>query len=249
MLVAAFVVVSMALLAIDSKGPILAPIILGLMMLGLIKPCDGAVRGVLRSQAYPGRHWTRTRGCLPLAIVITFILGALILPLIMTVRFDTPVGAALAGGVLLFLLINLAKGVSENYHHVRVLPYFESKVAEIDTYCSGKSLARHVLDLDEMARGCGVVPLSEFGWNDDFAGEELVWHSSASGLKTVNTLLAQLQIEEIARHEDDGLIDDLKRISHALGRAEQAGIRFCLILEHGDYTNGMEHEQAQGKLL
>ena len=56
------------------------------------------------------------------------------------------------------------------------------------------------------------------------------WHPSATGLKTVNTLLDLLEHDEFGGSEQAGLLDDLKRTSHALGFADSQGIRFCLFL-------------------
>ncbi len=202
------------------------------------------VQSVWRSTAYPHRHWTILKWCLPFAVTITLILGLFA---------GTSIEGAAGLGVFLLVwhLYYNATGVYSAYYYVRVTPYFDSKLLEsriggIDTYWSGHCLARHVLELDDLARTLGVTSLSEFGWNDDMCGEALVWHDSAAGLKTVNTLLAHLQGDEFSDSEQAGVIDDLKRIADAISRADQAGVRFCLLLQHGNVTNGMEHEMRKG---
>ena len=81
-----------------------------------------------------------------------------------------------------------------------------------------------------MARGLGLAPLSAFGWNDDLEREPLAWHEAAVGLKTVDALLVHLQGEELAWDDHAGIVADLKRIAHALSRADAQGIPFCLLL-------------------
>jgi hypothetical protein len=237
----------LTLLTVESFQVITIAVVAWLAFYLIFKYGAIAVRDVWRSTAYPYRHWTILNGVLPVAVVITLILGLLA---------GTSIDGAATFGVFLLVwhLYYNATGVYNSYHYVRVTPYFDSKVLAskigwIDTYCSGQHLARHVLELDELARALGVTPLSEFGWNDDMCGEALVWHDSAIGLKSVNAILAHLHGEEFLDGEQIGVIDDLKRIADALSRTHQAGIRFCLILQHGDATNAMEHEQRKGSFF
>ena len=129
-----------------------------------------------------------------------------------------------------YLAIMMAPG--DWLRHASVVPYFPRKVGEIDTFGQGEFLARHMAELDEIAASLGLRALSSFGWNDDIENEILLWHESAEGLKTVNALLDYLQSEEIARIEYAGITADLKRIAHALERADAQGIAFSLLLRH-----------------
>jgi hypothetical protein len=152
-------------------------------------------------------------------------------------------GLAVFAGVwdalFLFILVVDSFSTSSVLRHVSVVPYFQSRVGEIETFGNGRHLARAMNGLDDRARSLGVVPLSAFGWNDDLAGESLVWHAPDDGLKTVDALLAEEQLEP-------GVRDDLERIAHALRRAADKRIRFCLLLRHGDVTSGAEWDVRQG---
>ena len=230
--------IGLSLWVTESVQVIPGAVIAWLFLCVMVKLGAAAVRGVWRSTAYPHRHWVRLKGCLPTVLVINLILG-----LLAVTSMD---GAAAFGAFFLVWLLFSSPSVSASYYYVRVTPYFRSRVGETTTYCSGHGLARHMLELDELARTLGVTPLSEFGWNDDLAGEELVWHDAARGLKTVNALLAHLQVDEFAESEQAEVIDDLKRIANDLGRADQQSIPFCLLLQHGDATSGWEHDRRKG---
>jgi hypothetical protein len=65
-------------------------------------------------------------------------------------------------------------------------------------------------------------------------------------LKTVNALLVHLRVDELGGAGRAGVIDDLKRLAHALERADRAGIDFCLILNRGSMTSGAEHDAREG---
>ena len=240
---------SIVIMAIRAGRGYLGAALIVLGFVGLVRKAVGVVRCVRRSESYPARHWEQERGCLPTALAITGLIAAFAALVTGGLFLDTPpnvdaaTGAAVVYFVLLFGIISLFRGC---FHHVRVYPYFESRVGDIHTYAEGYFLAQHLLDLDELAEAQGVTPLSTFGWNDDFQGETLIWHPSAAGLKTANALLARLEEEELARGDIAGIVGDLKRIAHALDRADRSGIRFCLLLQHGDATNAMEHEQRKG---
>ena len=255
-LVGAAIATSLTFLVIGSFLVIPAAAVAWLIFVVIVRAGACAVRGVWRSTAYPHRHWTRFNRGLPIVLVITPILGVWAVGWTLDARrppdekrresIEKDQGAAMVDAFFLLWLLISTHEIHVQSHYVRVTPYFESKVGETDTYCTGKCLARHVLDLDDLARAQGVTPPSEFGWNDDFAGEALLWHKAATGLKTVNALLAHLQNDEFARREHIGVIDDLKRIAHALGRADHQGIRFCLLLQHGEGTYSLEHEMRKG---
>lgn len=150
-------------------------------------------------------------------------------------------------GVAFLLLMGDVGGMLETLKYVRIVPYFESSVGDIDTFCRGGSLARWMDELDALARSRGIHPLSEFGWNDDFAWERLIWHDPGKGLMTVNALLELLRAGgEIGGADRAGVIDDLERIADALAKAGARKTRFCLLLRHGNVTSGLEWEKRRG---
>ena len=222
----------------------------------------GTGRGVSRSlgrvvgaglDGVPDRYWsgvesTTRRGAVTLG-VLAMAVTVVVLPTL-GVFLDRPsllvlsVAAIPALGVLLVFLIPCVAGTGEVIRHACVLPYFERKVGAIDTFCHGQALARSMLPLDDLADSLGVPPLSSFGWSDDLAGEPLIWHAPAAGLATVSALLRSLRDANPA--PDPHLISDLTRLSHALARAAEAEIRFCLLLRHGDSTSGHEWDVREG---
>lgn len=130
--------------------------------------------------------------------------------------------------------------------YVAIYPYFETRVGGICTFASGYEIARHFRDLDQIVVDRGGIPLSRFGFNDDMSGEKVEWHDAASGLSTCILLL-----EEIEKHADrfsnhKKLRLELERMCHALQQASERGIRFSLLLRHGDATNAQEWDLRQG---
>ena len=105
--------------------------------------------------------------------------------------------------VLLFLIGGIG-GRYETFRYVRIMPYFQRSLGEIDTFLNGKALVRSLKQLDAVAIEQGVQPLSAFGFNDDLRGETLVWYAPEDGLKTIETLLNELkrsQIPDVTVHQ------------------------------------------------
>ena len=153
---------------------------------------------------------------------------------------DRNVGPAivlLAIAVIVYAQLAFMMAPGDWLRHASVVPYFPRTSAK-STRLPGRELARHVAELDEVA--CSARPDSPlwFGWNDDIQGEPLVWHESATGLKTVNALVAVLEEEESPGKTMPRIIADLKRIAHALERANAQGIPFSLLLRHSTVTSG-----------
>ncbi len=211
------------------------------------------VQDVRDAETFPARHWEDVSGSLTFAIglcgsmvLVSPLIGPAFLPVDETLTIGEMAGVILAIDYILSIVNSI---IRDCFHHVSVLPYFRSQVGDIHTFSKGHHVARHLGELDELARSIEVAPLSTFGWNDDRRGEPLVWHDSAEGLRTVKGLMAALEKEDFARADHSGIIEDLKRIAHALDRAQVQGIAFCLLLRHGDTTNAMEHEQRKGSFF
>ncbi len=214
------------------------------------------VRSVARvrcSPGYPDRHWwflrREFRSLLLCELAMLAFGSAVAAVAIFGPERIAPTARPLSFIVIIVIIyaqlaVILAPG--DWLQHATVVPYFPRKVGEIETFGSGESVARHVAELDEVACELGLMPLSSFGWNDDAQGEPLVWHESATGLKTVNALLAFLEAEEFAWADHAGTIADLKRIAHALERADAQGIPFALLLRHSSVTNHAEWDARAG---
>jgi hypothetical protein len=77
-------------------------------------------------------------------------------------------------------------------------------------------------------------------------GEQVAWHDSAVGLKTVNSLLIALEQEETWWDDHVETIADLKALAHGLERADAKGISFSLLLCHSTVTSGVEWDAPEG---
>ena len=199
------------------------------------------------ADGYPARHYEVLRRVKRAALTRFAVTGSLAAGLTWGALYGpVPVAvAAVAGAVfLLFGVFGGVLGVYDTVRYVRVIPYFDATVGEIDTFLSGDSLARCIQPLDRLAKELGVAPLSSFGFNDDLCGETLTWYPAERGLPSVDALLRALE-----RKEDDvwaAVCDDLRKIRFALARAEEQGIQFCFLLWHGNSTSGHEWSVRKG---
>jgi len=130
--------------------------------------------------------------------------------------------------------------------HTGIVPYFQQKLGEIQTFIGGLAIAESCQALDELAVQWGLSPLSAFGFNDDFAGEELTWHAPEQGLAAVSGLLSALRARPKLIGKQSQIIEELAAIEHALRIARDRGIPFCLLLYTAGSTNAMEWEQRKG---
>lgn len=159
--------------------------------------------------------------------------------------------AAIAAAIFILATLGSVLGLWDCLRWVRIIPYFESTVGGIETFLAGEALARHLRQLDDVAADIGVTPLSEFGFNDDLCGETLVWHDAEDGLSALLPLLAALEARPDRIEARDPLAlqcvqCDLRKMIEALQKARQGGIRFCLLLRHGNGTSALEWEQRKG---
>ncbi len=205
------------------------------------------------SSGYPDRHWRVVRRSLGWFAGVNAVLGGGALELTLFAIHGrgegadrTVVAAAMVDAIYALYLWGSLWHWNDVLRHAQVMPYFQRRVGEIDTFLGGRVLARHVVELDLAARGLGLAPLSAFGWADDLEGDTLTWHDPAAGLETVQALLALLKGEQVARSDRDAIVADLEGIAHALSRAGAKGIWFSLLLRHSTATNGREWEARQG---
>jgi hypothetical protein len=128
---------------------------------------------------------------------------------------------------------------------VRLAPYFEDPISG-QVHWSGP-LARHCAQLDEIALQAQVMPLSAFGFADDWPGQKQVvtFYPPELGLETIAKLREKLTDDPILSPEAETLQEDLSQLEERLQQAHRSGTRFCFIL-HGNGTNLMEWEQRKG---
>ncbi len=92
----------------------------------------------------------------------------------------------------------------------RIIPYFQYKMEDgINTYLFGLQIAKNCQRLDQIADQMGLCMISEFGFNDDWKGEELQWHDPKKGLETIEGLLAKLHENPKLLKKTNEVIQDL----------------------------------------
>jgi hypothetical protein len=125
--------------------------------------------------------------------------------------------------------------------HVRL----ERELAEVERSAdSGKALLYFHHQIDDLASGLGLQPLSGFfcpdkeevvaylrdqGVNpDDDAIPDPEWFDASDGLATVRGLLARLRDDPTSVPQGEKVISDLEDLERALVPAELHGVRFHL---------------------
>lgn len=163
--------------------------------------------------------------------------------------------AAIAVAVFLYFgaceLFSL-RDLRTSHERARLVPYFQSKVPGVDTsFANGHALARNCAKLDEMAVHARVVPLSAFGFADDFIGwglhRQIPWHDPDQGLRTIECLLREISEHPGLVQEREGVVADLRRIQSRLEEARKLRVRFCFHLRMDSSSTGLEFEQRRGK--
>lgn len=131
----------------------------------------------------------------------------------------------------------------------RIVPYFEHRVATDDdsipdAFDGGIELASKCYRLDEVAAEVGVPPLSAYGFQDDYDGDEIIWHDPREALRTIDALTKAI------RQQADmaAVVGELARLRAYLHLASQKGIRFCLLVRAGrdNMISPLEMDRRQG---
>lgn len=196
---------------------------------------------------YPEIHWQRLRRYRRRALVVLGVVvgvGGMLFYRVLWGRSPDDLGLAAAwwvpGGLVATSFVSVWYCAAR---WVSVHPYFERRVGGISTFASGYAVARHLPWLDKAADARRVPRLSSFGWNDDWRGEELAWHTPESGREVIGCLLEALPERFAPGHV---LYEELGAMGQALEAAEAKQIRWCLLLRHANATNGLEWEQREG---
>lgn len=201
------------------------------------------------SPGYPPRHFDdlqRAKRYAFRGIAITGLLFAVLMA--GTIMGPVPALApAMAAAV--FLVFGLWSGLGLLYdtcHHVQVIPYFERRLGEINTFLAGQTMARTMNHLDAVATEQNVQPLSSFGFADDLCGETLQWHDPKIGLQRIEAISRRITDLDIPDTILPPLLDELKKWQHALQRAASENVLFCVLLRHGMTTSGHEWDVRKG---
>jgi hypothetical protein len=135
-----------------------------------------------------------------------------------------------------------------NYDELtKIVPYFEGEVPGDDTFFSGYILARNCAVLDRIAAQAGVIPLSWFGFEDDYPRGHATWYEPEQGLRTIDFLMQRLSHQPDLVEDAEGVLDDIDLIRRRLSAADECRIRFCLHLRADAAYSGMEFDSRKGK--
>ena len=135
-------------------------------------------------------------------------------------------------GLVIALLIagGCAWGSIKGFFAVRLFPYYEQPVGDVNTFLSGHALARNCLRLDRLAEARGLRTISAFGFNYALRGETIVWHEAAAGRLTITGLLAAVAATPDAVDDAVAVKAELEKVLHALEEAGRKQIRFAFLL-------------------
>ena len=198
---------------------------------------------------YPQRHFDELRAAKRFAIRSITITGIPFALLMAGTTFGPvpPLATAIAAAV--FLMFGLLHGLGliyDTYRFVQIIPYFERRLGDIDTFLAGSTLARVLKQLDTIAAEENVAPLSAFGFSDDLYGEALQWHDPKMGLQSIKAIQQRLMASDVPIAIEEPLRNDLDKWQHALERAALANVHFCILLRHGHSTSGHEWDVRKG---
>ncbi len=198
---------------------------------------------------YPAKHKEIVQRDKRVALAVFMGTGLfLATALVATVYFAVhPAVAALSAAIfILFGLLGSLMNVVDTIRYVRVMPYYERELGGIDTFLTGYALAKYLNQLDTLAIEHGVRTISSFGFADDLRGETLVWHDGAAGIACVRALLAAIDEQAMPADVREAIRRDLRAWEHALNEACTQGVRFCVLMIHGNATSGHEWDIRQG---
>jgi hypothetical protein len=160
-----------------------------------------------------------------------------------------------AFGIFVFLVKISLNEIVDLYHDGgRIVPYFKrpnSGILAGDAFLAGRTLIQHCESLDLLADSLNVPPLSQFGFQDDFDREEIVWHRAADCMRTVDALIAALNSAQsgLCGQRSDALVLDLRKLRAALNRADGSGVEVSLLIRFNrDFVSAREAEYRLGSL-
>jgi hypothetical protein len=155
------------------------------------------------------------------------------------------IGAAVFGAIFLFICWATYQSI-RSLLKVRVIPYFERPLGQMDTWMSGENYLRHSKKLDEIAILLGVRPLSQFASGDDLVrGEVLCWFSPDEALQTLERILQT----DVTTSLPTAVVLDLKRFRDSLRLACSKSIKFCFLIREGSCASGLEMERRKGSFF
>lgn len=188
----------------------------------------------------------RRRRTLLIPVVFGFgLLASALLPTATVLRLRAGealrVGDFLGALAFLYFAVPLVLGAfARPYRRPRLVPCFRSVLGPWGgpgsaAFRRGRALARELERLDALALSLGERPLSDFGFADEYYGQEVRWYEPATALRTVEALRAGPAADggngggapagsavEIAR--------DLDALATALRTAADRGVELSLVV-------------------
>jgi len=133
----------------------------------------------------------------------------------------------------------------------RIVPYFKkpnSGALSAGSFLSGEAIAANCEELDHLAIRCNVLPVSRFGFNDDWYCEKLEWHDPADGLRTIRALKEAIAPSDSAWPRDgkETLISELGKLEVALENALAQAVPFCLLFRLSEGMSGPQADSREG---
>ena len=129
---------------------------------------------------------------------------------------------------------------------IRIVPYFSDRVPEADTFMHGFAIAANSQTLDETAKAKTVSPLCAFGFRDDQTAQRLIWHEPEEGIRTIETLLAEVQQNSADFLHGEELQSDLNRVLVAVKAVQTRKLKFCLLVWIGDMVSPLQMDRRKG---
>src|SRR5581483_3651909 len=107
--------------------------------------------GVMRSPGYPERHWKYASQALLVSNLLILTASAIVVLVTLSAVWGygssswtvSLVSASLIDVAAFLLLFRCVGWVYNVLYHVAVVPYFQERIGEIDTFGHGSDLARH----------------------------------------------------------------------------------------------------------
>jgi hypothetical protein len=160
---------------------------------------------------------------------------------------DASVASEFAACLVVFSVCGLLLAChARNMANPRIVLYYSEELGDAETFEHGAGIALRIHQIDELLSLAGMAPLSDFGFADDYHGEELAWYPAESVLRSVAWLLEHPnELSGACGRRTVAVREDLEHFSLALNSASHRGIRVCLLLRLGGGRRGTPEMQVR----
>jgi hypothetical protein len=147
--------------------------------------------------------------------------------------------AAVPLAVGAWLAISVIAGAADA-RVVRLVPYFRESVPGPFTLTRGRALLRASGVLEQIARGRGVAPLTEFLGEDPLAGGSVEWHEAGRAVATLDALIAALPDHRASIPDYENVMTDCREWRARMAEASERGVPFFVMMRAGNTISGHE---------